>query len=258
MSTATPPIPSAEPTQSQCLSEPARLINIFVAPRKTFEDLKRNQSWWVPWLISAVFTILFAVVAVQKLDMRHLVQQRIDQSPSAQKRMEQLSPEQRDRAMGLQGTITKITFYVSPVINLMIGLVAAAILMAVFNFGFAAEVPFERAMAIVFYSFLPAGILATVLLSVSILVSADPNTIDFTANPMPTNPGFFMDPQGSRFLYGLASGIDVFRMWTVALLGLGFSAASPNRKLSAGTAITTMFVVYGILVLIGAGIRAAF
>jgi hypothetical protein len=258
MSTATPPIPSAEPTQSQRLSEPARLINAFVAPRKTFVDLKLNQSWWVPWLICAVFAILFAVVAVQKLDMRHLVQQRIDQSPSAQKRMEQLSPEQRDRAMGLQATITKVSFYAYPVINLIIGLIVAAILMVVFNFGFAAEVPFQRAMAIVFYSFLPAGILATVLLSVSILVSPDPNTIDFTANPMPTNPGFFMDPQGSKFLYGLASGIDVFRIWTVALLGLGFSAASPNRKLSAGTAVTTMFVVYGILVLIGAGIRAAF
>jgi Yip1 domain len=258
MSTATPPIPSAEPTQSQRLSEPARLINAFVAPRKTFEDLKLNQSWWVPWLICAVFAILFAVVAVQKLDMRHLVQQRIDQSASAQKRMEQLSPEQRDRAMGLQATITKVTFYAYPVINLIIGLIVAAILMVVFNFGFAAEVPFQRAMAIAFYSFLPAGILATVLLSVSILVSPDPNTIDFTANPMPTNPGFFMDPQGSKFLYGLASGIDVFRIWTVALLGLGFSAASPNRKLSAGTAITTMFVIYGILVLIGAGVRAAF
>jgi hypothetical protein len=264
MSTSTPPplVPatgplSGEPEQPR-LSEPARLINVFMAPRKTFEDLKRNSSWWVPWLVSAVFSILFAVVAVQKLDMRHLVQQRIDQSPSAQKRMEQLSPERRDQAISLQATITKVTFYAYPVINLIIGLVVAAILMVVFNFGFAAEVPFQRAMAIVFYSFLPAGILATVLLSVSILLSADPNTINFTANPMPTNPGFFMDPQGSKFLYGLASGIDVFRIWTVALLGLGFSAASPNRKLRVGTAITTMLVIYGILVLIGAGIRAAF
>jgi hypothetical protein len=239
------------------LSEPARIINSFVAPRKTFEDLKQNPSWWVPWLVAAVFTVGFALVAVQKLDMRHLVQQRIDQSPSAQARLEQLSPEQREQTMALQATITKITFYVYPMISLLIGLVVAAVLMGVFNFGFAAEIPFQRALAIVFYSFLPAGILTTVLLIVSILASADPNSIDLT-NPMPTNPAFFMDPQGGKFLYGLANGLDVFRIWIILLLGLGFSAASSNRKPSTSTAITTMVVIYGLLVLLGAVIRAAF
>jgi len=261
MSTPPPPMAASEPPtpppSQPGLSEPARIINAFVAPRKTFEDLRQNPSWWMPWLVAAVFTVVFALVAVQKLDMRHLVQQRIDQSPSAQARMEQLSPEQREQTMALQATITKITFYVYPMISLIIGLLVAAVLMGVFNFGFAAEIPFQRALAIVFYSFLPAGILTTVLLSVSILVSADPNSIDLT-NPMPTNPGFFMDPQGSKFLYGLASGLDVFRIWTILLLGLGFSAASSNRKPSAGAAITTMVVIYGLLVLLGAAIRGAF
>lgn len=249
--------PEAQPAQPG-LSESARLINTFIAPRKTFEDLQRNSSWWVPWLVGAIFTVFFAVVAVQKLDMRHLVQQRIDQSASAQRRMEQLPPEQRDRAMDLQAMITKFTFYAYPVINLIVGIVVAAILMAIFTFLLGGEVSFKRALAIVFYSFLPAGILATLLLSVSILVSSDPSTIDFATNPMPTNPAFFMDPQGNKFLYGLLSGFDIFRIWTIALLGLGFSAASSNRKPSIGTAMTTMFVIYGILVLATAGLRAVF
>jgi len=248
--------PTAQPSQPG-LSETSRIINSFVAPRKTFEDLRQNPSWWVPWLVAAVFTVVFALVAVQKLDMRHLVQQRIEQSASAQARMEQLSPEQREQAMALQATITKITFYMYPLISLVIGLVVAAVLMGVFNFGFAAEIPFQRALAIVFYSFLPAGILTAVLLSLSILVSADPNSIDLT-NPMPTNPAFFMDPQGSKILYGLANGLDVFRIWTILLLGLGFSAASSKRKPSVGTGMTTMFVIYGLLVILGAVVRAAF
>jgi hypothetical protein len=93
---------------------------------------------------------------------------------------------------------------------------------------------------------------------VSLLVSSDPNTIDISGNPMPTNPGFFMDPQDNKFLYGLASGLDLVALWVVALLGFGFSAASPNRKLSPGTAITTVMVLYGVLVLGGAALRAAF
>jgi Yip1 domain len=249
--------PAAPEFAGPGLSEPQRLVNVFIAPSKTFEDLKRNSSWWVPWLISAVFTVIFSVIAVQKIDMARFVQEQIDRSPSAQKRMERLTPEQRAQGMAVQATITKVTFYVAPAFALLFGLICAAVLMFVFNFMLGAEVPFSRAMAIVFYAGL-TGIVATVLLMASFLTSADPSTIDIARNPMPTNLGFFMDPEGNKVLYGLASAIDIFRLWFVALLGLGFSVASSNRKPSVGTAMTTVFVCYGIVVLIGIGLKVAF
>ncbi|HEY1936730.1 MAG TPA: YIP1 family protein [Candidatus Angelobacter sp.] len=259
----TPPqfTPSGEPITTESaapgLSEPQRLVNTFIAPRKTFEDLKRNASWWAPWLISAVFALIFATVAVQKLDMGRFVQQQIDRSTRAQKRMEQLTPEQRAQSIALQTTITKVTFYMVPFFLLIGGLITAAILMAVFNFILGAEVPFQRAIAIAFYAALP-GILGSILLIVSVLVSADPSTIDIAGNPMPTSLGFFMDPEGNKVLYGLASALDIFKIWWVILLGLGFSIASSNRKPSVGTALTTTFVLYGIVVLIGIGFKVAF
>lgn len=239
------------------LSEPQRLVNTFIAPSKTFQDLKRNSSWWVPWLISAIFTIIFSVIAVQKIDMARFVQEQIDRSPAAQKRMERATPEQRAQGMAMQATITKVGFYMAPLFSLIFGLIVAAVLMGVFNFMLGAEVPFQRAMAIVFYSGL-TGILATILLAISYLASADPSTIDIARNPMPTNLGFFMDPEGNKALYGLASAIDIFRIWFVVLLGLGFSVASSNRKPSVGTAVATSFVCYGIVVLIGIGFKMAF
>ena len=170
--------------------------------------------------------------------------------------MEQLTPEQRARGIEIQTTITKGIFYALPVFSLLRGLSVAAILMVVFNFMLGAEVPFSRAMAVVFYSYLPFVIYA-VLLIVSLLASADPNTIDLN-NPMPTNPGFFMDPAGNKFIYSFASALDIFNVWTLVLLGLGFSTASANRKPDTGTGITTTFVVYAIVVLIGAAWKSLF
>ena len=261
----TPPPPSPYPAsiplspepEGPGLSEPQRLVNVFIAPKKTFEYLKRNSSWWVPWVISSMFVLIFGIIAVQKLDMGRFVQQQIDRSPSAQKRLEQATPEQRAQGMAIQATITKFTFYITPVFLLIGGLLTAAVLMAIFNFILGAEVPFQRAMAIAFYAGLP-GILGSLLLIVSFLVSADPSTIDIAGNPMPTNPGFFLDPQGNKLLYGLASALDVFKIWWVVLLGLGFATASSNRKPSVGTALTTVFVTYGIVVLIGIGFKLAF
>jgi len=75
---------------------------------------------------------------------------------------------------------------------------------------------------------------------------------------MPTNPGFFLDPQGNQVLYSLASALDVFAIWYVILLGIGFSLVSANKKPSTSTGITTMFVLYGIVVLVGLGFKLAF
>jgi hypothetical protein len=249
-------VPPAQPSQPG-LSQAARVIDTFIAPRKTFEDLQRNSSWWVPWLITLIFSLLFSVIAAQKIDMVRFTRQQIEQSKLAQRQMEQLSPEQQERAIQQRAAFTKISFYIIPFFGIVFSLIMAAILMGIFNFGFAAEIPFGRALAIVMYSFLPRIIVA-VLLGVSLLMAADPNTIDISGNPMPTNPAFFMDPSGNKFIHSLLSWIDIIAIWITALLGLGFSAASPNRKLTPQTAITTMLVLYGILALIGAGLKVAF
>lgn len=262
---STPPLPTyasapapqpAEPMAPR-LSEGARLIGTFIAPRKTFEDLRQNASWWVPWLIVALLSVVFGVIAAQRIDMVQFARQQIEKSKMAQKQMEQLTPEQQEQRIGMQAKISKFAFYISPVFSLILGLVIAAVLMAVFNFGFAAEVTFPQAMAIVFYSFLPRAILS-ILLGVSILVSGDPNSIDIAGNPMPTNPGFFMDPNGNKFIYSLLSNVDIFALWTVVLMGLGFAAASSNRKLKASTTIVTMLVIYAVITIGSAAFKAAF
>jgi hypothetical protein len=236
---------TTEPT-GPGLTEPQRLINTFIAPSKTFEDIRRNASWWVPWLISAIFALGFGAVAVQKIDMTRFVQQQIEKSPSAQQRMERLSPEQRAQGIALQAGITKWTFYLIPGFTLIIGLVIAAVLMAVFNFILGAEVPFSRALAVTFYAFLP-GIIKSILLCVSLFASSDPNTIDIASNPMPTNPAFFMDPLGNKFIYTFLGYVDIFAIWYVLLLGMGFAIASSNRKVSTSSGITAVLVTYGIL-----------
>lgn len=49
---------SLSPTSSMPdtgLSEPQRLINVFIAPQSTFADLRRKASWWVPFVLSCIF-----------------------------------------------------------------------------------------------------------------------------------------------------------------------------------------------------------
>jgi hypothetical protein len=252
----TPPPPPVNPPSQMIvaeevpagpgLSEPQRLINVFFAPTKTFTDIRRNASWWKPWLIATIISMIFSIIAVQKIDMMRFVQQQIDKSPSAQHRMERLTPEQRQSGMELQAKITKISFYAFPlVIGLLGGLIIAAILMFIFNFMLGAEVSFSRALAVTFYAYFPF-IIKSILLCISLLAASDPNSIDIASNPMPTNPAFFMDSAGNTFLYSLLGFVDIFAIWIAVLLGLGFVTASSNRKLTASTGITAVLSAYGL------------
>jgi uncharacterized membrane protein YeiB len=186
--------PTAPEPAGPGLSEPQRLVNVFIAPRKTFTDLQRNPSWWVPWLISAVFGIISAFLIGQKVDLERLAQHRTEQSKFAQQRLEQLSPAQREQAMRTQATILKVTLYIRPIFALLGGLIMAAVLMAVYNFVLGAEVPFQRAMAVVFYASLPL-LIKVILFWLNLFINSDPSGIDPDINPVATNPGFFMDPQ---------------------------------------------------------------
>ncbi|MGH9565797.1 MAG: YIP1 family protein, partial [Candidatus Angelobacter sp.] len=155
----------------------------------------------------------------------------------------------------MQASITKVTFFIFPVFALIGGVVIAAVLMAVFNFGFAAEVPFDKSLAIVFYSFLPSVITA-VLMILTLLVSSDLSSFNIK-NPVATNPAFFMDPLGNSFLYSIASRLDIISIWVLVLMGLGFATVS-KKKLAPATAIITMCVVYGLYALAAAGLASAF
>src|SRR5260370_36950444 len=60
------PLPGSTAEATPTLSEGERLINVFIAPSKTFTDLKRKASWFVPWLLLAVVSYAVIVVGVHK------------------------------------------------------------------------------------------------------------------------------------------------------------------------------------------------
>jgi hypothetical protein len=63
-----------------------------------------------------------------------------------------------------------------------------------------------------------------------------------------------MDPMGNKFLYGMASALDVFVIWSIVLLGIGFAC---NSKVNRSTAIAIVAGWYLLYKLVTVGIAAA-
>jgi hypothetical protein len=160
--------------------------------------------------------------------------------------------------MRIRTAFTEYIAYGVPVVALIAWLVMAAVLMGAFNFGAGASVSFKVAFAIVVYGSLP-GILHALLGTISLFAGGMSGALDKEAfnvnNPVATNPAYFMDPSANKFVYGMATAFDVFMIWTIILMGIGFAC---NSKVKRGTAIGIVAGLYLFYKLVVSGLMARF
>jgi hypothetical protein len=252
---AAPVLPaSPAPTPAPApLSEAARIIDTFIAPSKTFTDLRRSATWWAPFLLMVVVSITFVYSAGQKIGFRKIMENQMESQPKSQARLEKLPADQREKQMEAGAKFTGVIAYAFPVLTLLIWLIIATALFATFKFAAGADVSFKVSFAIVVYAGLPL-MLKSLLALISVVAGMSPDSFSFQ-NPVATNPGYFMNPADNVFLYSLASGVDIFMVWTLVLTAIGFTCAS---KVKAGTSYAIVFGWWAVFTLLGAALAGAF
>ena len=239
------------PSQPEPLSQGARVVDTFIAPSKTFTDLRRNANWLVPFLLLVVFTEALVVVADKKVGFEKIAENGLTLQPKAAARLDQLPAEDRARQMQTVVKITSVSSYLSPVIILVFLLIVAAVLLATFNYGLGAELTFNQSMAVVMYASLP-GIIKSLLAILALAVGTGESFI--LQNPLASNLSPLVDPS-SHFLYSVAMNLDLFTIWTLVLSGIGFACLT---KLKTGTSMGVVFGWWVVWVLGTSGLGAAF
>ena len=239
------------PLETAPLSEVERVVDTFVAPVKTFTDLRRSANWLVPAVLLILGTLALVFVAERKLGFERISENQLALQPKQAARLDQLSPEDRARQMQLVIKINRIGSYVSPAIVLIFLIIIAAVLLGTFNFGLGAELRFGQCLAVVMYASLP-GVIKELL---AILALAMGGGAAFTfQNPVASNLSGLVDIN-SHFLYSVSVAVDVFNIWTLILTGIGFSCLT---KLKRETCLAVVFGWWITYVLVASGLSAAF
>jgi hypothetical protein len=95
------------------------------------------------------------------------------------------------------------------------------------------------------------------ILAVVVVFLKNPDEFNIR-NPLAFNVGAFMDPNGSsKFMYALATSIDLFSIWTILLLATGLKAAA-GKKLSFTGALVAVVTPWALLVLCTSALAGAF
>jgi len=241
------PLPPASPAPTpdatpEPMSEGARIINTFIAPSKTFTDLRRSAMWWGPWLVISVFSVAFIFSIGKQVTFEQVSKNQIEHSKRADQ-FDKLPADQQAAQLQLSAKLLKIFTYASPALILFISLISTTALWATFKVGAAADTTFGQAYAIGMYAGLP-GIVGAILGIVSLFAGVNPEGFDIN-NPVGTNLAYYLDPETTgKFVRGMASSLDVLIIWTIVLIGIGYASTSKVKRSTAIMIVAGWYVVY--------------
>jgi hypothetical protein len=236
--------------ESAGLSQVERIVDAFVAPTKTFTDIRRNASWWLPFLLSILVSLAFASSVDHKIGFDQVAQANIDRNAQAQESMSNLTDAQRDRAIHKIAGFTRVVGYLYPVLGLIFALICAGILMATFNFGLGAKGSYKEYLAVWFYAGLPF-LIKFLLAAIAIFAGVNAEQFDIN-NPVGTNVGWYLTSDVPLWVRTLFSSADIFTVWVVLLLILGCSTITRVKRSSAAIVI----IGWWVLIILGGTIMA--
>jgi len=225
------------PPQRPGLSQWQRVANAFVAPQKTFDDIKHgNRSWWLPWIIGALFTYVLFGAVVQNIGIQQVVDNQIRMSARAQERLAQATPEQREISNKVSLWVTEGAFIGAPVMGLIGAAVVSFVLLGTINFVFGGKANFGDVFAVTYYAWLPG--IVKVLLGVAVIYAGIAPESFNAKNFAPTNLGAFLDPvDTNNALYALATSLDAVTIWTLILLSIGVATVAGIKRSSGYIAV---------------------
>jgi hypothetical protein len=262
----TPMYGAPQPGRPACVEEPARLgpfarlTGTLLSPGETFEDVNRKPTWIVPMII-AIATVLASSFFFSGVnpDWDSIFRNQI------KKRMESSNQSLTEEQMDAQVKISKSFAKFFPIIGAVVTPVIYVILAGIFALGLMfiqAKATFKKILSVVAWSWAAVGIVGMVVTMASLMVRDEESlrSIDPTqaAGIVPSNLAAFLSSDTSAVIKSVAGSLDVFTIWILILMSIGFAAIAGSRKITTGKTATVVFGFWAVYVLLKVGWAAAF
>ncbi|MCF7796397.1 MAG: hypothetical protein K9N11_01250 [Lentisphaeria bacterium] len=247
-----------------------RMLNVFLNPTKAFDDIAKNVTWqdwvWPLVLISVVLALVprlyqdiklsEALTMIQKQERSIMDNPNVpeDRKADIQKRFDKA----RGNILDAKENPWKLKYIwgiiLFPVYLFVFVSIFAGLLMLIGNFGLGEKARFFQVFTVVVLSYYIGGNGAMLQMPEGIgvleTIVKTPLILAKQSSSVYLSPGLFME-NTTTFLGRFMNQLDVFRLWSVAVLGIGF-AKIYRRPFSTG--IWTVGTLWLVLTALGAGL----
>jgi hypothetical protein len=235
--TAPPPAPS--------VSAPARVVGAFFSPVSTFESIAARPGFILPILLWTAASLLVTAFLLPRIDFDRMIRS------SFEKRGQTVPEERIQSFVAQQKRMAPVLYNAIGVVSpALICLLVTLVYWATFK-AFGWDFAFRQGLGATAHAFLPGVLGAFVLLAIlTQQESVDPTSM---GDLLRSNLGFLVERKSSPALHSLLESFDLFSLWSLLLLSIGYAAAARvSKKASAGV----VFTIWALYVLGKAGLAA--
>jgi hypothetical protein len=237
---------------SKPLSQVERVVDTFIAPTKTFHDILRDPSWWLPWLLGVVLTLGFGLAVQQKIGWDKTYNNILLQSPQSQQdRLAQLPPAEQARQKAIGAAFVKYIFWTTPILGLLFAAIGTLVLTGTLNFLLGGHAKFGQMFAVWMYAALPFTIQG-VLVIITVYAGLDADAFNLK-NPVGTNIGYFLPQDSPKWLLAFGTAIDILTIWVLILFTIGSAIVAKMKRSTAAVAVFGWWFLITMVKVISAG-----
>lgn len=226
------------PEPAGSIGAAAAVWGALVAPGRTFPSFRERPRWLLPLVLLVVLAVALSLVLTPKLDMTEVMRETLEKSGREVSENELAQQVEMAESFQWLGTISQVVL--QPVFFLLI----AAVFLACFRM-LGSEVDFRQSLAVTTHGFLPYAV--ATLLSIPVVLARDEVGMDEVRSGsfVKSNLAAFAGEETAAPLLALLGSLDLFSIWTLALLAIGYRLVA---AVSRGSAWGVVLVLWGLYV----------
>jgi hypothetical protein len=224
-----------------------RIIGVLFSPDATLASIARRPDWVLPLVILLIMSLGAGVIIAQHVDFGAAAREAMEQNKNA-------SPEQIDRGVKMAAGIGKVATYLSPVLSAISLLIIAGVLLLAFRL-FGGEGDFKQAFSVTCYSSMP-GVIKSIIMMIIIVAKGGMIPGQELATLVRSNLGFLVDYKANPMAFAVLSSIDIFSIWYVILMIIGFAYLSRVSRVKSAVIIISLWLVVLCFKLIGPAMQS--
>jgi hypothetical protein len=216
------------------MTEIGRLSGVFFEPGKVFADVSQRPKWIAPILVSILVGLTLAYAISTHIGWESTIRQTFANNP----RTADLPADQREKMIATGAKFASSLGWVAALLGTPLSvLIVAGVLTGLFNGLLGTELKFAQTFAVTAYALLVRALWNALMI---LLVYLKPPE-DFNIQVSPFSPAAYMNRlETPKWLMSLAGSLDLFTIWSIILLAIGFSVAA--KKLSFAKSLTAIAI----------------
>lgn len=217
----------------------ARIAELFFAPSRLFNEIARDGSWWLPFVLTVVCSLTMTLSAAHLVGFREMAINTMRGDPSTATLLDNSTPaDQRESAISTTETTFKISAASTPALILLYNALYGLLLwcgLSIINGG---RTEFRSIFAVLLYADLIQDVRA-ILGTLVLHLGPDPNNFNIQ-NPFGSNLGYYLGADSPAWLRTFLETMDGLTLWYLALIAVGCSIVAKTKRSS------TVGLVFGL------------